>query len=244
MTIYRAKDYEHMSKIAANILAAQIILKPDSCLGLATGGSPVGTYKKLIEKYKNGDLDFSGVTAINLDEYCGFGPDNDQSYHYFMRENLFNHININLENTHIPNGLNKDAVNECKRYDEIIERNPIDVQLLGINPINGHIGFNEPAEHFTLKANHSILSEATVEANKRYFEKEDDVPKTAYTMGIGQIMSAEKVLLIASGDNKADIMFKALLGPITPMVPASILQMHKNLTVVADEAALARIPLC
>jgi len=230
-----------MSQIAANILAAQIVLKPNSCLGLATGGSPIGTYKRLIEKHKNGDLDFGEVKTLNLDEYCGLSKDNDQSYDYFMRDNLFNHVNINFDNVNIPNGLEADAEKECRRYNEIMAQNgPIDIQLLGIGT-NGHIGFNEPSDYFTLKTNHVSLTQATIEANMRYFEKADDVPKTAYTMGIGQIMNAKKVLLIASGESKADIMFRALYGPVTPQVPASILQMHSNLIVIGDEAALMRV---
>ena len=242
MLILRAKNYDHMSRIAANILAAQIVLKPDSCLGLATGGSPVGAYKQLIEKYKNADVCFSRVKSVNLDEYCGLGPDNDQSYAYFMRKNLFDHININLANVYIPDGLESDAAKECGRYDRIIAENPVDIQLLGIGT-NGHIGFNEPASHFKVGTNHAALSEHTINANKRFFEKEENVPKTAYTMGIVQIMSAKKVLLIASGETKTDIMYEALFGPITPKVPASILQMHGDLVVVGDEAALSRIPV-
>ncbi|MCL2565748.1 MAG: glucosamine-6-phosphate deaminase [Defluviitaleaceae bacterium] len=240
MKIYRAKDYDHMSQIAANILAAQIVLKPDSCLGLATGGSPVGTYKKLIEKHKNGDLDFGKVVTINLDEYCGLSKDNDQSYDYYMREYLFNHVNINFGNVNIPNGLEPDAAKECKLYDEIIAKNPIDVQLLGIGT-NGHIGFNEPSAEFKFASHHAQLAEATIEANKRYFDSEEKVPKTAYTMGIGQIMLSKKIVLIASGESKADIMYKALHGPIMPQLPASVLQMHRDVTVIGDEAALKHI---
>jgi len=234
------KDYDHMSQIAANILAAQIVLKPDSCLGLATGGSPIGTYKRLIDKYKNDDLDFSQVVTINLDEYCGLSKDNDQSYDYYMREYLFNHVNINFDNVHIPNGLELDAEKECKLYDEVIAKNPIDIQLLGIGT-NGHIGFNEPSGEFKFAAHHAQLAEATIEANKKYFDSEDKIPKTAYTMGIGQIMLSNKIVLIASGEIKADVLHKALFGPIMPQLPASILQMHKDVTIIGDKAALSRI---
>lgn len=240
MTIYPAKDYDHMSQIAANILAANIILKPDSCLGLATGGSPLGTYKALIQKYKNGDLDFSQVKTVNLDEYCGLGKDNEQSYNYYMRENLFNHININFDNVNIPNGLEPDAEKECKLYDDIIAKNPIDVQLLGIGT-NGHIGFNEPSAEFKFASHHVQLAKATINANKKYFDSEEKVPKAAYTMGIGQIMLSRKILLIASGESKADILHEALFGPIIPQLPASVLQMHRDVTIIGDEAALKRI---
>lgn len=240
MRIYKARDYEHISQIAANIIASQITLKPDSVLGLATGGTPVGTYKKLVEKHKNCDLCFSGVKSINLDEYCGLSADSPQSYAYFMNENLFSHVNIKAENINIPNGLATDAATECKRYDEVVRDNPMDIQLLGIG-MNGHIGFNEPANELHLDSHHVGLTSSTIEANKRYFEREEDVPKTAYTVGIGAIMSAKQVLLLASGEAKADILYKALKGPITTEVPASLLQLHINVIVVADEAALGKM---
>jgi len=237
MKIIRAKDYAHLSQIAANILAAQIMLKPDSVLGLATGGTPVGTYKELIKKYKNGDLCFEGVTSINLDEYCTLAASDPQSYAYFMDKNLFGHVNIKRENLNIPSGLETDSEKECARYDEIIKDNPIDLQLLGLGT-NGHIGFNEPDEELTLGTHHVKLARATIDANKRYFEREEDVPKTAYTMGMGQIMHAKKILLLASGEGKAEILYKALKGPLTTQVPASLLQVHRDLIVVGDEAAL------
>jgi len=237
MKIYKARDYNHMSQIAANIIAAQITLKPNSVLGLATGGTPVGTYKQLIEKCKSGDLCFSEVTSINLDEYCGLDSDNSQSYAYFMNDNLFNHVNIKPENVNIPNGLAADAIAECNRYDDVIAENPIDIQLLGIG-MNGHIGFNEPDTELRLRAHHVTLAQATIDANKRYFESEDEVPKTAYTMGMGQIMHSKKIVLLASGEGKAEILHKALAGPLTTDVPASLLQMHRDLVIVADTAAL------
>lgn len=237
MTIYKARDYAHLSQIAANIIASQITLKPNSVLGLATGGTPVGTYKELIKKHKSGDLCFSEVTSINLDEYCTLAPESPQSYAYFMNYNLFNHVNIKVENVNIPNGLNLDADAECKRYDEVIKQNPIDLQLLGLGP-NGHIGFNEPDVELRLETNHVALAQATIDANKRYFDREEDVPKTAYTMGMGSIMHANKVLLIASGEGKAEILYKALKGPLTTGVPASLLQLHRDLIVVGDEGSL------
>jgi len=239
MKIYKAKDYTDMSRKAANIISALIILKENCVLGLATGSSPKETYRLLVERYKAGDLDFSGVTSINLDEYRGLAPDNDQSYRYFMDTNLFNHININAENTHVPNGLEQDSILECARYEELIRKlGGIDLQLLGLGH-NGHIGFNEPAEVFTADTHCVDLSESTIEANKRFFDSADDVPRQAYTMGIKTIMQARRILMIVSGDSKAQIVKQAFFGPITPRVPASILQLHNNVTLVGDEAALS-----
>ena len=242
MKLYRVKDYKDMSKIAANIIAAQVITKPDCVLGLATGSTPIGTYQQLIEKYNNGDLDFSAVKSANLDEYKGLPKDHDQSYYYFMNDNLFKHVNIDPANTNIPNGMEPDADAECARYEKVIaELGGVDLQLLGLGH-NGHIGFNEPADSFD-KITHCVdPTESTLEANKRFFASIDDVPKQAYTMGIGTIMKAKKVLLIVSGADKADILAKSLFGPVTPEVPASILQFHNDVIVVADEAALAKIP--
>lgn len=243
MKLYRAKDYKEMSRKAANIISSLVILKPDCVLGLATGSTPIGTYERLVEGYKNGDLDFSQVRSANLDEYKGLPRDNDQSYYYFMYNNLFKHVNIDLENTNIPNGMEPDAEKECLRYEAVLDRlNGVDLQLLGLGH-NGHIGFNEPAEDFA-KITHCVdLTASTIEANKRFFEKEDDVPRQAYTMGIGTIMKAKKILLIVSGEDKADILYRSLCGPVTPHVPASILQLHNDVTVVADEAALSKMPV-
>ena len=239
MRIVTASNYSEMSQKAADIIAAQIKLKPNSILGLATGSTPEGLYKRLAELYRAGELDFSGVTSINLDEYRGLSSDNDQSYAYYMKTNLFDHVNIKRENTNLPNGLADDSDAECSRYNEIISSSGgIDLQLLGIGP-NGHIGFNEPADIFEDKTHCVKLTESTINANARFFERYEDVPKEAYTMGIGSIMRAGEVLLIASGRSKADIMRKALFGPVTPRVPASILQFHRNLTVVVDEEVFA-----
>ena len=239
MRIIRAKDYEEMSRRAANVISAQVIAKPDCVLGLATGSSPIGTYKKLIERYEMGDLDFSEVKTANLDEYRGLTTDNDQSYHYFMRTNLFDFINIKEENRNIPDGSNPDAAAECARYDaKIQELGGIDLQLLGMGH-NGHIGFNEPADVFVKGTNCVTLSERTIEANQRFFSSIDEVPREAYTMGIGTIMCARKILVVVSGADKAEIVKKAFFGPITPAVPASVLQLHPDVTVVADEAALS-----
>lgn len=242
MQIYRAKDYEDMSKKAANIIASQVVLKPDCVLGLATGSTPIGAYKNLVEKYEQGGLDFSQVTTVNLDEYKGLPRENDQSYYYFMHDNLFDHVNVKPENTHLPDGTKEDANEECARYEELIRSlGGQDLQLLGLGH-NGHIGFNEPDTVFE-KTTHCVdLQESTIEANKRFFASADDVPKQAYTMGIGTIMQAKKILVVVSGEDKADTVAKAFFGPVTPEVPASILQFHKDVILVADEAALSKVP--
>ena len=241
MQIYRAKDYEDMSKKAANIIASQVVLKPDCVLGLATGSTPIGAYKNLVEKYEQGDLDFSQVTTVNLDEYKGLPRENDQSYYYFMHDNLFDHVNVKPENTHLPDGTKEDANEECARYEELIRSlGGQDLQLLGLGH-NGHIGFNEPDTVFE-KTTHCVdLQESTIEANKRFFASADDVPKQAYTMGIGTIMQAKKILVVVSGEDKADTVAKAFFGPVTPEVPASILQLHPDVILVADEAALSAL---
>ena len=243
MKLYRAKDYKDMSRKAANIISAQVIMKPNCVLGLATGSTPIGTYEQLVEWYKKGDLDFAEVKTANLDEYKGLPRDNDQSYYYFMNFHLFSHVNIDPANTHIPDGMEPDAEKECSHYEEVLAGlGGVDLQLLGLGH-NGHIGFNEPDEEFD-KLTHCVnLTESTIEANKRFFEKEEDVPRQAYTMGIKTIMRAKKILLIVSGADKADILYQSLCGPITPHVPASILQLHNDVTVVADEAALANLQI-
>lgn len=239
MKVIRARDYDDMSRKAANIISAQVILKPDAVLGLATGSTPIGTYKQLIEWYKKGDLDFSQVRTVNLDEYKGLTRDNDQSYYYFMKENFFKHINIDPANTNIPDGMIKDPSEACEAYNKIIDSlGGIDLQLLGLGK-NGHIGFNEPSDIFTLKTNCAVLTESTIQANARFFENIDDVPKLAYTMGIGQIMSARRVLLVANGKAKAPILKEIIEGSVTPRIPASILKFHKDATIVADEEALS-----
>ena len=237
MQIYRAKDYHDMSRKAANIISAQVIMKPSCVLGLATGSTPIGTYRQLIEWYEKGDLDFAHVTSVNLDEYKGLSGDNDQSYRYFMNHNFFSHINIPMERTFVPNGLEKNSDAACAAYNEIIRScGGIDLQLLGLGH-NGHIGFNEPGEAFEKETHCVDLTESTINANARFFEKIEDVPTQAYTMGIGTIMRAKRILLIASGADKAEAVKKALQGPVMPQMPASILQLHPDVTVVLDEAA-------
>lgn len=241
MRIYRAKDYDEMSRRAANFISAQVMMKPDCVLGLATGSTPVGTYKYLVERCRKGDLDFSGVKTANLDEYKGLPRDHEQSYYHFMYTNLFQGINIDLEQTNIPDGMEPDSAKECSRYDQVIRQlGGVDLQLLGLGH-NGHIGFNEPCEVFE-KSTHCVdLTESTIEANKRFFGSADEVPRQAYTMGIGTIMQAKRILLIVSGEDKAEILKAALQGDVTPKVPASILQMHRDVIVVADEAAMSRL---
>lgn len=239
--LIKVQNYEEMSKKAANIISAQMILKPDSVLGLATGSTPIGIYNKLVDWYKKGDLDFSFTRTVNLDEYCGLSKDSDQSYCYFMNHHLFQHININLDNTNFPNGMEKDAEAECNRYNQVIEgMGGIDIQLLGLGN-NGHIGFNEPNHSFTSNTHQVDLSKETIDANSRFFQTLDEVPKQAYTMGIGQIMNAKKILLVVSGENKAQILKEVLQGPVTSKIPATILQFHPDVTVVADEAALSAL---
>mgnify|MGYP000030376075 CR=1 FL=1 len=240
MKLYRAKDYYDMSRKAANIISAQVIMKPNCVLGLATGSTPVGIYKQLIEWYNKGDLDFSRVKTANLDEYKGLTKVNDQSYYHFMQENLFCHVNIEEKNTNIPDGTEPDAQKEAARYEEAIQNlGGIDLQLLGLGH-NGHIGFNEPSDIFPKDTHIVDLQESTIEANQRFFESIDQVPKQAYTMGIGTIMGAKKILLVVSGGDKADILHEVIKGPVTPRVPASILQLHPDVIIVADEAALSK----
>ena len=243
MKIYKAKDYKDMSRKAANIISAQVIMKPNCVLGLATGSTPIGTYDQLVEWYNKGDLDFSEVTTVNLDEYKGLPRTNDQSYYYFMHQHLFDRVNIDPERTNVPNGMEPDAEKECGRYEELIRSlGGVDLQLLGLGH-NGHIGFNEPGEAFEKETHCVDLTESTIEANKRFFASADDVPKQAYTMGIKTIMQAKKILIVVNGENKADIVERAFFGPVTPEVAASILQLHNDVTLVGDEEALAKIEI-
>ena len=232
MNFITVDTYDELSRKAASIIAAQVISKPKSVLGLATGSSPVGTYSCLAEGCKNGDIDFSQVTSVNLDEYVGLSGDNDQSYRYFMNKNLFTKINIPIEATHVPDGCASDLASECSEYDELISKlGGIDLQLLGIG-LDGHIGFNEPDDVFVKETHLVELDPSTIEANARFFASADEVPRKAITMGLGGIMQAKKVLLIANGKNKEEILKKAFYGPITPKIHASILQLHPDVTVI------------
>ena len=234
MKIIKVKTYDEMSKIAADIIIDQLKKKPDSVLGLATGSSPVGMYKLLVEANKKGEINFSQVKTINLDEYFGLSGDNDQSYRFFMNENLFNHVNIDKSNTFVPSGNSSDPEEECREYDKLIESLGIDLQVLGVGR-NGHIGFNEPADFFSMGTHVTKLDESTIKANARFFEKEEDVPTMALTMGCGSIMSAKKIILVASGDSKKEIMERLMKCDIDPHVPASILKVHPDATIIYSE---------
>lgn len=239
MRIIEAKDYADMSKKASEIISAKVLLTPDCVLGLATGSTPIGTYEHLVKKYQSGDLDFSNVRSINLDEYKGLSGDHDQSYRYFMDTHFFNHVNIDKANTFVPNGLAKDSDTACAEYNALIESfHGADLQLLGIGG-NGHIGFNEPSDEFKKGVHCVKLAESTIKANARFFESEEDVPKYAYTMGIGNIMSAKTILLLASGTAKAQAVYDSFFGAITPKVQGSILQLHPDVIVIADQDALS-----
>lgn len=239
MRTYITEDYQAMSRRAAHIIAAQVHLNPACVLGLATGSTPIGMYKQLIEWYKAGDLDFSQVKSVNLDEYAGLAPTHDQSYRYFMQTNLFDHVDIVPENTNVPNGLAQDAAAECARYEQVVAGlGYADLQLLGMGR-NGHIGFNEPCDEFPVATHLVDLTQSTIDANARFFASANDVPRQALTMGVGTIMRARSILVVVSGADKAEAVRKTVMGPVTPEVPASILQLHPNVTLIGDEAALS-----
>lgn len=249
MRVYRAEDYKAMSRRAASIIAAQVMQKPNCVLGLATGSTPIGAYEQLVEWYKQGDLSFAEVHSVNLDEYLGLTGDHPQSYRYFMQKNLFDHVDIKVENTNVPSGTAADGDAESKRYEQVMaDLGGIDLQLLGMGH-NGHIGFNEPAPDFPIATHVVDLAQSTIEANARFFDSMDEVPRQAMTMGIGSIMKAKKILVVVNGEGKADIVYRAFCGPVTPEVPASILQLHPDVTIVGDRAALkkleeAGVPVC
>ena len=249
MRIYQAEDYKAMSRRAANIISAQVIYKPNCVLGLATGGTPVGLYKQLVDWYKKGDLSFAETRSVNLDEYLGLSPHHEQSYRYFMQTNLFDHIDIKPENTHVLNGLARDPQAECRAYNQLIrDLGGIDLQVLGMGH-NGHIAFNEPGENFGLETHLVDLTERTIDANQRFFERREDVPRHALSMGIKNIMNARRILMVVSGEDKAEAVYKAFAGPVTKQVPASVLQLHPDVTLVGDKAALSKlveagVPVC
>ena len=240
--IIPGKTINEASIGAANVMADVIKAKPNCVLGLATGSSPINMYLELIRMNKAGEISFKDVKSVNLDEYVGLSPDHDQSYAYFMYENFFKHIDIDMANTNLPSGLASDPEAECKRYDKVIESmGGVDIQLLGIG-YNGHIGFNEPGDHFPKTTTLVELTDSTIDANSRFFASRDLVPTKAFSMGIGHIMSADKILLVAFGTGKAEILEKAIFGPITPATPASVLQLFKgDVYVCADEDALSVI---
>ncbi|RKD21582.1 glucosamine-6-phosphate deaminase [Caminicella sporogenes DSM 14501] len=237
MKILIVKDYDEMSKKAANMVASQIILKPESVIGLATGDTPKGMYRQLVKLYKDGYVDFKNVKTFNLDEYYGLEKDNPQSYNYYMMENLFKHVNIKRENINIPNGMAEDLEIECEEYEKKIEElGGIDLQVLGIGR-NGHIGFNEPDLKFEAKTHLVRLDEDTIKANSRFFNSIEEVPTMAISMGIKTIMNARKIILLASGKEKAEAIYKTVNGKITPKVPASVLQLHPDVTLIIDKEA-------
>lgn len=242
MRIVVTKDYKEMSAVAARIVAGQVYVNPNSILGLATGSTPIGMYKDLIRRHKEDGLDFSEVISFNLDEYIGISESNTHSYHYFMDDNLFKHINIKRENIYVPNGNTKDIEEECKSYDAAIKaKGGIDLQILGIGN-NAHIGFNEPDSKFAATTQKVKLADGTIEANARFFTTIDEVPKYAVSMGIGTIMRARKIVLLASGKNKAQAIYNTVYGPISPEIPSSILQLHKDVVIVVDEEAAKLLP--
>ena len=241
LRIYQEADYAAMSRRAAHVIAAEVIRRPNCVLGLATGSTPVGTYQQLTAWNQQGDLSFREVRTVNLDEYKGLAPTHDQSYRYFMQTNLFDHIDIAPAATNVPDGLAADPDAECARYDALVASlGYADLQLLGLGR-NGHIGFNEPCDRFVKETHVVDLTESTIEANARFFASRDDVPRQALTMGIGCIMAARRILLIASGEDKAQALCSAFCGPITPECPASILQLHGDVVVVGDKASLSKL---
>ena len=237
MRIYRTKDYQEMSEAAADMIVDLVEEKPGCVLVLATGSTPEGLYAEIAKRHEAEGIDFSRVATFNLDEYRGLPADHEQSYHYFMQKHLFSKINVRPENTHVPNGANPDAQAACDAYEaSILLAGGVDLQLLGLGH-NGHIGFNEPCDHFPVRTHVVELTESTINANSRLFESIDQVPREAYTMGIGTIMKARAILVVASGVDKAQIVRDAFFGPVTPQVPASVLQLHPNVTVVVDAEA-------
>lgn len=241
MKVIVTDTYEEMSRAAADVIAACIEGKPDCVLGLATGSTPIGLYADLVDDCAEGKISFKDVKTFNLDEYRGLDPKHHQSYRYFMQDNLFDHVDVVPENTHVPNGFNPDADAACAEYEAGIEAaGGLDLQLLGLGH-NGHIGFNEPADSFAVTTNCVKLTESTINANSRLFDSVDEVPREAYTMGIGTIMKAKKILVVANGEGKAEIVKKAFFGPVVPQVPASVLQLHPDVTVIVDKEAGALI---
>lgn len=237
MNIIVVDNYEELSRVAAKEFAKVVNEKPDAVLGLATGSSPLGLYKELVKMYNNNEVDFSKVSSVNLDEYVGLSPEHDQSYRYFMNTNFFDQVNIDKKRTFVPNGLAEDLEAECKEYDAKVEElGGVDIQLLGVGN-NGHIAFNEPNKELSVGTNVVALAPETIEANSRFFASIDDVPKRALSMGIGQIMKAKKIVLVASGESKAEAIKGIVSGKITTENPVTILQMHRNVTVIVDKAA-------
>lgn len=243
MLVYIKENFDDMSKEGARIVAELVRKKPNCVLGFATGGTPLGMYKELIRLHKNEGLDFSKVTTFNLDEYVGLPPEHDQSYHYFMWENLFKHINVDRRFVHLPMGMAKDIEAHCEWYEaQIVKAGGIDLQILGIGA-NGHIAFNEPGSSLGSRTRIKTLTGTTREANARFFKNPDEVPKYAITMGVGTIMDAKQLLLLASGEGKAEAIATTCEGPITAKCPATIVQMHRYAFVIVDKAAASKLTM-
>lgn len=241
MHIIKAENYKEMSELAASKIIEQVNKKSNSVLGLATGSTPEGLYKEVIQAYKDGNVSFKNVTSFNLDEYVGLKKDNDQSYYYYMHHLLFDHIDINSDQANLPNGDANDLQEECNRYEKAIQQaGGIDIQVLGIG-LNGHIGFNEPGTLFSMQTHIVDLDESTRQANARFFNSIEDVPLQAITMGIDSIMQSKEIILLVSGSQKAEALDKLVNGPITEDFPASILQKHSNVTIIADREARAEL---
>ena len=241
ITVYIEDSIDAVGKRAADIFCGCLDRSPQGTYGFATGSTPVCMYQELIARYKAGSLDMSGIKAFNLDEYYPIKKSNDQSYEYFMSTELFDHVNVDPAKRDIPNGEAPDPEVECARYEKALrDSNDFALQILGIGE-NGHIGFNEPADHFPAKTNYVKLCDSTIEANARFFASIDEVPKHALTMGVGTIMMAEKILLIATGPKKSNIVSETLLGDITPQISASALQLHRDVSVVLDKEAAATL---
>ena len=241
MKVIVVKTYDEMSREAFSVMKEVVTANPRAVLGLATGSTPIGLYQNMIADHEKNGTSYRGISTVNLDEYRGLAPDHDQSYRYFMQTNLFDHIDIKAENTHLLSGLARDPEAECAAYEELIAGlGGIDLQLLGIGH-NGHIAFNEPADHFPVSTHLVDLTENTIQADARFFQSIDDVPRQALTMGIGTIMRARRILMVVTGEKKADIVCRAFTGPVTPQVPASILQLHPDVTLVGDRDALLKL---
>ena len=241
MRIFCGKDYSDMSRKAANLVSAQLLIKPDSVLGFASGSTPVGMYEELVARFRLGDLDFSMAAAVSADEYKGMPPENEQSYRYYMNTQLYDHVNIRKERTFLPDGMAADSGAACADYETLLQKlGGVDLQILGIGH-NGHIGFNEPGTSFPDETHLVDLAASTVAANRRFFQREEDVPRQALTMGIGTILRARRILLLASGKEKAAVLKRAFTGPVTPELPASALRLHRDVILVGDEAALSEL---
>lgn len=241
MKVIVCENYEELSNQAAKIVSSQLIVKPNSILGLATGSTPIGLYQNLIDMNKKGEIDFSEVKTYNLDEYYPIKKSNDQSYDYFMNEQLFSHINIDKNNTHLPNGEAEDPVKECERYEKLLDAiGGVDLQILGIGQ-NGHIAFNEPDENLIAVTHLTGLTQSTIEANSRFFASADEVPKQALTMGMGSILKAKKIVILANGANKSKAVAELLNDNITTSNPATMLKVHPDVTLICDKEAFSAV---